>query len=386
MEAYNRPSAVVLFGVPVHVNRSWLAVVSVLTLITVDALRPAGVGFAWYVTALIVMTCSVASLFVHEVAHVLIARKIGGRVMTIEPSMFGALSDDAYLPSDPRSEVIVAGAGPLVSLSLTGFFAATWQWLLPESSLAAGAAGFLALFNLVIFAGNAMPGFPLDGGRIFRAFAWYLTDDLITGTKIAAAYGQAIALFSFVLGAILLSVGDAVSAWGAWGLIAVWAINRAGREGYVRTVWSETSRDLTIDDVGLGNSRRIDANRTIDDAIDEILLVTEEGPILVRDSDTIIGIVTLQQIRKVPRAKWPNRIVRDATFPIDDAPRIQYDAQLSELAEMFEQTRSNLLIVETRGKVTGALERDVTIKRARARVRVIRTQQQKNDKRSNTTS
>jgi Zn-dependent protease len=380
MDAFARPSPVVILGVPLRVSRGWLVLAAILMAITVDSLRPASGGYEWYVAASIAALGSILSILIHEVAHIFAAREVGGQVLAIEPAMFGALSDDAYLPQTPQAEAWVAGAGPLASLLLTGVFTALWYWGFPDDSLAAGTAGFLALVNLVIFAGNAMPGFPLDGGRIFRAFVWFLTGDLITGTKMAAAYGQAIAVFCFVLGAVLLSIGDAISVWGAWGLIAVWSINRAGREGYIRTIWRETSRDLTIDDVGLGNSRRIDAGRTIDDAIDEILQGVAEGPILVRDGDAIIGIVTLQQIRKIPRVIWPERRVRDATLPFDGLPRIQYDAELVDLAELFERSGSNLVIVETRGTITGALERDEATQRARARVRVIRTQQRRQKK------
>lgn len=380
MDALTPSPVMSVFGVPVRVSRGWIALTIVLTAISVDALRPRDDGWSWYLASTFVVLGSAASLLLHEAAHIVSARLVGGRVRAIEPAMFGALSDDAYLPSDPRSEALVAVSGPIGSLLLASIFWSAWYWMLPGGSLAAGAAECLALVNLVLFAGNAMPGFPLDGGRIFRAFVWYLTDDLITGTKIAAAYGQAIAIFAFILGAVLLSIGDAISAWGAWGLVAVWSINRAGREGFIRTVWRETSRGLTIDDVGLGNSRRIDAQRTIDDAIDDILQGTADGPILVRDADEIVGIVTLDQIRRVPRQIWPNRHVRDIALSIDAAPRIEYDASLSDLAALFEQTESDLIVVQTRGKVTGALEREMAIRRARERVRSIRVRQRRTKK------
>lgn len=361
-----------VLGVPLHVSRSWVALAAVLTAISVDALRPADDRWTWYLAATAVLAGSIASLIVHEAAHVLAARRLGGTIRAIEPALFGALSDDAYHPTDPRSEASIAGSGPIASLLLASIFAAAWYWALPRDTLASGAAGFLALVNLVVFGGNAMPGFPLDGGRILRAFVWYLTNDVMTGTKIAAAYGQAISIVAFILGVALLSIGDAVSAWGAWSLVAVWSIHRAGREGYLRTAWRETSRGLTIDDVGLGNSRRIDARRTIDDAIDDMLQSIADGPILVRDGDDIIGVVILDQIRNVPRQIWPDRHVRDIALPIDSAPRIEYDALLSDLIECFEQSGSNLIIVQTRGKITGALEREMAIRRARDRVRSIR--------------
>jgi Zn-dependent protease len=380
VDVFAHSSSVDILGVPLRAARGWIAIALVLTAITIDALRPADSTRHWYLAASIVTLGSIGSLLLHEIAHVLAARAVGGSVSAIEPAMFGALSDDAYLPRSPQSEAWVAAAGPLASLLLALGCAAIWRWAFPDESLAAGAAGFLALFNLILFAGNAMPGFPLDGGRIFRAFVWYLTDDLITGTKIAAAYGQAIAVVAFVMGVVLLAVGDTISVWGAWGLIAVWSINRAGREGFIRTVWRETSRGLTIDDVGLGNTRRIDADRSIDDAIDDILQNIGDGPILVREGDIVIGVVTLDQIRQVPRAIWPERTVRDVALPIGSLPRLQYDDQLVDLAERFEQTGTQLLVVETRGKITGILERDPAIRRARARVRSIRLEQQRKNK------
>jgi Zn-dependent protease len=377
VDAFARPSFVSILGVPLRVSRAWLAISAILLAITIDSLRPANSPTGWYIAAAVVVLGVIASILIHEIAHVLAARRSGGQVLAIEPAMFGALSDDAYLPTNPRSEALVAGSGPVVSLLLAAIFGALWGWVLPDNGLASGTAGFLALINLALFAGNAMPGFPLDGGRIFRAFVWFLTDDVITGTKMAAAYGQAISLFCFILGALLLSLGDALSVWGAWGLIAVWSIHRAGREGYLRTVWRETSRDLTIDDVGLGNSRRIDADRTIDEAIDDILQGTSEGPILVRDGGEVIGVVTIQQLRKIPRSIWPERQIRDITLSVENAPRIQYDAQLVDLAQLFEDSNSDLVLVETRGKITGALERHVAIPRARERVRSIRMRQRK---------
>jgi Zn-dependent protease len=377
VDAFARPSFVSILGVPLRVSRAWLAISAILLAITIDSLRPANSPTGWYIAAAVVVLGVIASILIHEIAHVLAARRSGGQVLAIEPAMFGALSDDAYLPTNPRSEALVAGSGPVVSLLLAAIFGAFWGWVLPDNGLASGTAGFLALINLALFAGNAMPGFPLDGGRIFRAFVWFLTDDVITGTKMAAAYGQAISLFCFILGALLLSLGDALSIWGAWGLIAVWSIHRAGREGYLRTVWRETSRDLTIDDVGLGNSRRIDADRTIDEAIDDILQGTSEGPILVRDGGEVIGVVTIQQLRKIPRSIWPERQIRDITLSVENAPRIQYDAQLVDLAQLFEDSNSDLILVETRGKITGALERHVAIPRARERVRSIRMRQRK---------
>jgi Zn-dependent protease len=373
----SRPWTVAIAGVPIRAPRTWLALVAVLTAITINAMEPSNHRPLWYVAAILAVIGCAASLLAHDVAHAVAARRTSAGLRSLSPPLFGALSDDVFAPANPRADAWVAAAGPVASVLLTALFGLGWLVAFDGDSLAAGTLGFLALANLAIASASLMPGFPFDGGRIFRAFAWYLTDDLIAGTRVAAAYGQFIAMLGVFAAVFMLSLGEPYAVWGAWALLAFWTVNRAGRDGFTRTLWRETGRRFTIDDAGLANSRRIAAGRTIDDAIDDLLHGVVEGPMLVAEDGEVIGIVRLSQIRRIPRAIWTERAIRDASQPLAGLPRIASDAPLIDLVDLFDSTRSEIVLVERNGRITGAADFHVTSSRIRERIRADRLERRR---------
>jgi Zn-dependent protease len=377
----SRDLQIVVQGIPVRAGWLWLVVTTIMIAITANALAPPSStrsdAVLWYLGAALVVIGSAASLMLHEFAHARAAKVTGGRVHVITPPMFGALTDDAYPPDNPRADALVSVAGPITSLTMGLVLGTLWLLLRGHVTTIATLIGCIAISNLILAAANFMPGFPLDGGRLFRAFVWYLTDDLVIGTRFASVYGNFIALVGLITGLVLLSLGEPLSLWGAWALLAFWTINREGREGYLRTVWREASKSLSIEDAGLANSRRIDANRTIDDALDDLLQGIVDGPMLVADDGQVIGIVSLADIRKVPRAIWTERSLRDVTRPLTNAPRIGSDQRLLALVQMFESTRADIILVETRGRLTGAVDQETTFARVRARIREERMDRQR---------
>jgi Zn-dependent protease len=357
-------------NLPIRASRGWTVVFVLLLGITFDTLAPARGSegrITWYATATIIAVAGIVSLLVHEYSHSLAARRIGASINGIYPALFGAIPDEAYQPDSPRDDALVAGFGPFVSVVL-GLLAGVGWLLLPDrSSIAGDILGGVALTNLVLAVGNLLPGFPLDGGRIFRAFIWFLTDDIVIGTRFAAAFGQVIAILALVCGLLMFSLGETYSVWGAWLLFAFWSINRAGRDGYIRTLWRETTTNLTIFDAGLSNSRRIAADRSIDSAIDDLLATIHEGPMLVTDAGDVLGIVSLAQIRKVPRAIWPDRVVRDVTVPLTGIPVVRHDAPVTELLAALDQADS-LVAISTHDRISGAVDRATAQARVRARM------------------
>jgi Zn-dependent protease len=362
-----------LSGIPVRVGRLWVVVVAVLIAITVNSLAPTTDGgwelVLWYGGAAVVVVGLFASLLAHELAHARAARTAGGEMHSIILPLFGALSDRAYAPVSPRSDALVALAGPIINLLAALIFGAAWWLADGKWNLLAGVLGVLALINLTIAIANLMPGLPMDGGRVLRAFIWYLTDDILAGTRLASFYGNFIAILGIISGLVLLSLGDTLSIWGAWALLAFWTINREGRESYTRLAWHEASKSISVADAGLAVSRRTTADRTIDDALDDLLRTVDEGPMLVDDQGEITGIVNLSHIRRIPRANWTTRSIRDATQPLDLFPRVSSDDTLHALMQLFETSRPAIVVIESDGRITGAVDEVITANRIRARVR-----------------
>ena len=123
------------------------------------------------------------SVLVHELSHALLARRAGIPVPRIRLFLFGGVSEMAAEPRDPSLELRIAAAGPLTSLGLAALFR-----LVSGSGLAALLPGgqpvvdYLALINLSLGLFNLLPGFPLDGGRILRAWLWSRHGNLLRAT------------------------------------------------------------------------------------------------------------------------------------------------------------------------------------------------------------
>lgn len=358
-----RRYSVSVAGIPVRASRGWIVLTALLTAISLNALAPEQADgwelASWYLAAIIVVVGALASLLTHELAHDLVARRFTERLRGIHVPMMGGLDDSAYRPTSPRAEAWIASAGPIVSLTLALVLGAGWRYGF-DGRLIGGMLGFLSAINLAIATTNLMPGYPLDGGRVFRAFIWYLTDDLVTGTRVAATYGQVIGFAGLFAGFMMLAVGEPVSIWGAWAMLAFLTLNRAGREGLARTIWRETSRSLTVEDAGLATSRRVQHDRTIDDTIDELLQSHAAGSLLVERDGEIIGLTGLAQIRPVPRRLWSERIIADVARPLDDLPRLDARTPLLELLDRFETDNPDTVLITRGGRIVAATDRALT--------------------------
>lgn len=181
------------FGIPVYAHITLLIVLPVLALHVAQGAR---VGLAW---GLVGAVGFFASIVLHELGHSLVAMSRGGRVREILLLPIGGMAQLDRMPSDPRAELWIAVAGPAVSLGLAVlcFFSASLlasMRLFPFARL----VGLLGSVNLALALFNLLPSFPMDGGRIFRA---WLTPRLgrLLATTVAARVGRFMAvLFGIV--------------------------------------------------------------------------------------------------------------------------------------------------------------------------------------------
>ena len=171
----------------------------------------------------------VVSLAVHELAHAVVARRVGLRVRGVRLSMLGGAAEIGADFRAPANECAIALAGLGVSAFLgivAGATAPCCSWSATGRSFAICVG--IAAINGVLVGLNVLPGFPLDGGRILRAAAWYLSDDLIAGTQIAAAYAQFVSWAVLALGLVVLFYAPV---FGVWLAIMGYYIGRTGRSG-----------------------------------------------------------------------------------------------------------------------------------------------------------
>jgi Zn-dependent protease len=177
-----------LFGIDVRLHWTFLVVYAVV------------LGSAGALSGTLLFLGAFVSVLLHELGHSLVARRMGVTVLDITFWPLGGMARMSAIPEEPRREALIAAAGPAVNFVLAALAApllvASLFFGLPPV-LAGASGGFLAI-NLVLGTFNLVPAFPMDGGRLLRAFlaAWL---DYVRATEIAVAVGRVVAALMLAL-------------------------------------------------------------------------------------------------------------------------------------------------------------------------------------------
>lgn len=189
-----------VWGIPVYVSLSTLVIVVLIAYTYSGAVAARVDGLTTgqsYAAAALFAVLLFVSVFLHELGHAVVGRRVGMRVRSITLFMLGGVTELDREAPDPGRAYLVGVAGPMVSLLLAGL-----GWvalpLTAERSLAYAIVEQLALTNLLVAAFNVLPGIPLDGGQLLRAGVWKLTGDPLTGTRVAAWAGRTVAVLAVV--------------------------------------------------------------------------------------------------------------------------------------------------------------------------------------------
>lgn len=353
-----------LWGIPLVIHPSWLpATLVVLVAVTTSAPVAAGREGAVYTTGLVVAALLFLSVAAHEVAHALVARRCGLTVQRIRLFLFGGTTDLETGALSPRGEALSATAGPLASGVLALLFALLWWSARALDGLPAYALGLLALANASLFGLTLLPGYPLDGGRLIRALLWYLTDDLFAATRLVSLYGQFLGWCLIGGGLVLFSLRDN-PAWGLVVLLGGWLLRLEARRGYHTLLWEALSRQIPAYQAAFLRAPRLAATRTLADVVEEVLgglgTRNEGGPSLVVAPDgAVLGVLGLDELRAVGRARWPATTVDAAMAPRARLPSVPQSMPLGEVLALLPRRGPGYALVsgERGGEPVGVVTR-----------------------------
>ncbi|MDP9374890.1 MAG: CBS domain-containing protein [Chloroflexota bacterium] len=353
-----------LCGIPLSIHPSWaLAAALIVYLIGRGAGPGAGrpARLEPYLGGLAVAACVFGSVVLHELAHALMARRHALPVRRITMHFFGGRAEIEAEALTPRTEALIATAGPLSNAALAALFGALW-WAAQRATHGAGGLlalclQLLALVNAGLVLLSALPGYPLDGGRIVRALLWYVTDDLLTATRVASLYGQILGWCLFGGGLLLLLWND--PAWGAGLALCGWFLRLEARRGFRETLWQALGKRLPAFQAAFLRPPRIPAGRTLDEAVDDVLEGLgrggEGGPsLVVDDGGRVVGILGLDQLRAVKRAQWGRTTAAEAMAPRERVPAIPEDMPLATALATLSEGRFEYGLVIAPGAATGA--------------------------------
>jgi len=269
-----------------------------------------GYGVTW-ITALAAGLLLFASLLAHELAHSVVAQSRGISVPRITLFVFGGLSEMEREPETPAAEFAIAIVGPLTSFLLGAIFSLLAFSLGgpgfadaldrdPEAAIATlGPLATLLLWlgpvNLVLGIFNLIPGFPLDGGRVFRAALWWLNGDLRRATEWAANAGRMFAWLLMGLGVIQALGGLLLQ--GLWLVLIGWFLNNAARGSYMQLQMRQALEWLTAGDLMRTHFETVQANVPLQEFIDEYLLRSAQSAWPVLDGERPVGLIDFHDVR-----------------------------------------------------------------------------------------
>ncbi len=217
-----------IFGIPVRVDYRWFFVLVLMSWITAIGVNSLTENFLTsFIFGIAATLIFFVSIFLHELAHAVAARIEGIQVLEIVLHPFGGLTRFRHEPKTPRAEFRIAVAGPVASFLLALFFLglmAIFNSL--ESSILAYLFFTLVLMNFLLAVFNLFPGYPLDGGRVLRAYLWHRGTDLNEATVLTGRCGQIIAAALIAFGVFIALVrGDFFTGFWA-GLVGLFCMIR----------------------------------------------------------------------------------------------------------------------------------------------------------------
>ncbi|HEY8597923.1 MAG TPA: site-2 protease family protein [Thermomicrobiales bacterium] len=325
-----------LYGIPLRIHPSWLLTAAIVVAAVVTfAPRNAGELSSppRYLGGALVAALLFCSVLIHEFAHAVAARRCGLPVRRITMHFFGGAAEVDADRLQPRAEAIVAVVGPLASGALAGLFGLLWWVERGVGGFPTFGLALLAIANAALAVLTILPGYPLDGGRIVRAGLWYLLDDLVTATRLAAAYGQALGWALLAAGLVMLLREQPL--WGVALISSGWFLRNEARQGYQQILWRDLSKRVPTIHAAFLQAPRIPADRLLDEAVDDVLEGLgqggEGGPsLVVNEAGRPIGLLGLDQVRAIKRARWTAMTAGEAMLPLAALPTLPADLPLDK--------------------------------------------------------
>lgn len=300
-----------------------------------------------------------ASVLVHELAHAVVAQNRGMRVNSITLFIFGgvaSIKDEARRPID---EFLVAIVGPLASFALALFFFLL-SGLGESSGALFGLAWYLSRANLILALFNLIPGFPLDGGRVLRAILWASTNDARKSVVAAGRVGQIASYLFIVLGIFQVIGSDLVG--GLWLIFIGWFLNNAAEASVRQYVTRSNLRGFQVNSIMRPSPIVAEPGISVSSLVNDFFLIQNLRCVPIVLGDRFLGLVSLSEIRKLPREQWPTRYVSEVMRRPDQIRSVGPDEDLGHAIQVMAEQDLNQLPVTVNDQLVGLLSRSDIIR------------------------
>ncbi len=305
-----------------------------------------------------------ACVLIHELSHSYTSNRLGLEVKNITLFIFGGVAELSHEPERATDELKVAIAGPISSSILAGIFWAGTK-VFPEAGFPVTHAvlSYLALLNIVLVIFNMIPGFPLDGGRVLRSIWWWKTGDMDQATRVTSQIGKAFAMVLIILGFMRIITGNLIG--GLWSVLIGVFLQQAAESGYQQVAIKSALKGLKVREVMSTGVVSLPDTLSISDAVDDYFLphhfVSFPVTSSMRDG-MVVGLLTLNNVRAVPRDEWDTTTVRGAMHELESGDVLHPEDDAVGVLERMTRENLGRFPVLDRGMLVGMVTRQDIMK------------------------
>ena len=337
-------------GIEIKIDASWLIIASLVTWSLsrqyFPQVLPDASSTTYLAMGLVGMLGLFSSLLLHELSHSVVAIRRGIPIKSITLFIFGGMAELGTEPTSARDEFWIAVAGPAMSFCLaSGFWAfAQTVWLASGPFALVEVLLYLALINLVLALFNLVPAFPLDGGRVLRAYLWHKSGDVLAATQTAARSGTFFGYLLMALGVLALFQGAFVA--GLWQLMIGGFVLMAARASYVSQLVRKVFEDKPVSALMSRDPITVGPEMTLSDFANQIVLRHRVSFAPVVEGNVLLGHIDQSVLEGIERQNWGNTRVGDVFFGLDDSVMIPPELPVPDLLRIIADTgRRKFLVV-----------------------------------------
>jgi Zn-dependent protease len=359
-----------VFGIQFRLHYTWfiifLLITASLSWRVFPAFYPGWSQLLYWGIGIITSLLFFASVLAHELAHSLVGRANGIPIKSITLFIFGGVAQMTREAAKASAEFKMAAAGPACSLAIGGVFALVWILTQDIIEPVAAMAFYLAQINVILAAFNLIPGFPLDGGRVFRSLMWRFSGNYKRSTRIAAWLGQGVA-YAFIAGGILMIFFLQEWIGGLWLVLIGWFLQGAASASYRQAQWQEALRGVIASQVMTPHYMTVPPNITLTQLVLGYVLPTGQRFFLVADEGGFKGILTLRNIKSVSQSSWDTTRVEKIMVPADQLKVARPEQDALSVVEQMNENDINQMPVVHGGRIIGLITRDNLMRALRTR-------------------
>jgi Zn-dependent protease/predicted transcriptional regulator len=353
-----------LYGIPIYLHTSWFFIFALFSYSFVSEFRASNLDLdssrLWGL-ALLTSALFFGSLVLHEMAHSVVAKHYKIPVVSITLFIFGGVARIGRDPARAVEEFNIAVAGPISSFLLAGGFK-----LLALSSSAnpvnVALGNALAGINFSVAVFNLLPGFPLDGGRIFRAVVWGLTKSYTRATRIAVRSGQVIAYGMIGMGVFgaawgLVNRQDGYVISGMWLAFIGWFLLTAARQSRAQADARGALDGLRVADIMTPDLPTVGREISLEDYAREVYRTGRRAHLVVAH-EQLVGLMTVDLLHSVPQQDWDVTSVQAVMLPKEKLLWAGPEEPALSLLDRMRTGSLQQMPVISGGSVIGIVTRD----------------------------